>query len=85
MEFYLSADSAEDFHELSSASLAHLYFVKVKYQCKPDEYDQMNAGEKQTWNESQMKQIRRLTKKKMIGALVEAVRARTTISFGLYS
>jgi len=71
MEFYLSADSAEDFFELSSASLAHLYFVKVR--CKPIEYDRMDADEKQTWNKSQMKTIRKLTKKKMIEALVEVV------------
>lgn len=72
MEFYLSADSDEDFLELSSASLAHLYFVKVQY--KPIEYDRMNADDKQTWNKSQMKKIRKLTKKSMIEALVEAVR-----------
>jgi hypothetical protein len=74
MEFYLSADSAEDFFELSSASLAHLYFVKVQCRCRPIEYDRMNADEKQIWNKSRMKKIRNFTKKKMIGALVEAVR-----------
>lgn len=75
MEFYLSADSAEDFFELSSASLAHLYFVKVQCRSRPIEYDHMKADEKQTWNKSQMEKIRRHTKKKMIEALVEEVRA----------
>src|SRR5712672_2367349 len=66
MEFYLSADSADDLFELSSASLAHLYFVKVRSQCKPDGYDDMSADKKKTWNKSQMKTIRNYTKNKMI-------------------
>ena len=74
MEFYLSADSAKDFSELSSASLGHLYFVKVQCQCKPIEYDLMNADKKRTWNKSQMKKIQMLMKKKMIEALVDVVR-----------
>lgn len=76
MEFYLFADSAEDFFELSSASLAHLYFVKVQCRCKPIGYDHLNADDKQAWNESQMAKIRKFTKKKMIEALVEVVRVR---------
>lgn len=75
MEFYLYADCAQDFFKLSSASLAHLYFVKIRSQCKPTGYDLMDADEKQTWNKSQMKTIRRYKKKTMIDALVEAVRA----------
>jgi hypothetical protein len=73
MEFYLFAESSEAFHELSSISLAHLYFVNA--QCKPVQYDHMGADEKKTWSLSQMKKIRRLPKKKLIDALVEAVRA----------
>lgn len=83
MEFYICADSAEDFFELSSASLAHLYFVKVRYPCKPIEYEDMNAAEKQTWNKSQMRRIRQFTKKKMIEALVLAVRAHYHLVWAL--
>jgi|HubBroStandDraft_3_1064219.scaffolds.fasta_scaffold132879_2 hypothetical protein len=54
MEYYLFADSPDIFYELSSESLAHLYFMKV--QGKP------------------LKAIRRLTKKKLIEALMNAVR-----------
>ena len=74
MEFYLSADSTEDFFQLSSTSLAHLYFVKVQCQCKSVEYDKMNTDEKRTWSKAQMKKIQNLTKAKMIDALVTAVR-----------
>lgn len=72
MEFYRFANSSNDFFELSSVSLAHLYFVNVR--CKQAQYDRMDADEKKTWNESQMKSIRRLTKAKLIEALVDAVR-----------
>jgi hypothetical protein len=72
MEFYRFADSPKAFYELSSTSLAHLYFMN--FQRKPAQYDHMDADEKETWNESQMKKIRRLTKKVLIEALVEAVR-----------
>ena len=74
MEFYHFADSSEAFFELSSVSLAHLFFVNVR--CKQDQYDRMDADEKKTWNESQMKKIRRLTKTVLIEALVKAVRVR---------
>jgi len=57
MEFYLSAVSTEDFFELSSVSLAHLYFVKVQCQHKPIEYNHMDADEKKAWNKSQIKKI----------------------------
>lgn len=72
MEFFHFADSSEAFFNLTSTSLAHLYFVKVL--CKPSEYDRMDADKKKTWNESQMKKIQRLTKTSLIEALVEAVR-----------
>jgi hypothetical protein len=74
MEFYHFADSSEAFFELSSMSLAHLFFVNVR--CKQAQYDRMNADGKKAWNESQMKKIRRLTKTALIDALVEAVRVR---------
>ena len=73
MEYYHFVDSANDFSELSSASLAHLYFVKV--QNRPDEYNHMNTDDKRTWNRSKMKTIRRYSKNKLIKALTEAVRA----------
>lgn len=78
MEFYFSANSAEDFFELASVSLAHLYFVKVHFRHRPIEYDGMNTDQKEAWNKSQMpqmKKIRNFKKEKMIDALVEAVRA----------
>ena len=53
MEYYLFADSPDVFYELSSESLAHLYFMKV--QGKP------------------FKTIRKLSKKKLIKALMKAV------------
>ncbi len=74
MDFYRFADSSDAFFELSSRSLAHLYFVNA--QCKPAQYARMDADEKKTWNESQMKKIRRLTKKELIEGLMEAVRVR---------
>jgi hypothetical protein len=77
MEYYLFADSAEAISELSNASLAHLYFVKV--QQKPAGYDQVNADEKRTWINSRMKAIRRLTKRELVEALVEAVCAISSI------
>lgn len=72
MEFYHFADSSDAFFELSSVSLAHLFFVNVRR--KQVQYDDMDANEKKTWNESQMKKIRRLAKTALIKALVEAVR-----------
>jgi hypothetical protein len=75
MEFYRFADSSEAFFELSSVSLAHLYLFIVQH--KSDQYDHMNADEKKTWNESQMKKIRRRTKKALIDALMGAVRVDT--------
>jgi hypothetical protein len=77
MEYYLFADSAKAISELSNASLAHLYFVKV--QRKPVGYDRMDADEKQTWVNSRMKTIRRRTKKELVEALVEAVRALSSV------
>jgi hypothetical protein len=74
MEYYLFADSAKAISELSNASLAHLYFVKV--QPKPTGYDQMDEDKKRTWVNSRIKAIRRLTKRELIEALVEAVRVR---------
>ena len=71
MEFYLFADSADAFSELSSASLAYLYFLKA--QDKPAGYDSMDEDEKWTWNKSRMKTIRRYTKHKLIEGLMEAV------------
>lgn len=81
MEFYLSADSAEDFIELSLASLVHLYFVKV--QPKPIGYDHMNAEEKQEAISSNMKKFRKFGKKKVIEALMEAVRAHYNFIWAL--
>jgi hypothetical protein len=78
MEYYHFADSANTFSELSSASLAHLYFVKV--QIKPVEYNRMNTDEKRTWDLSRMKTIRRYSKSKLIKALVEAVRALSSVN-----
>lgn len=74
VEFYHFADSSDAFFELSSVSLAHLFFVNVR--CKQVQYNRMDADEKKTWNESQMKKIRKLTKTVLIEALVEAVRVR---------
>lgn len=74
MEFYHFADSSEAFFELSSVSLAHLFFVNVR--CKQAQYDRMDADEKKAWSQSQMKKIRRLTKTVLIEALVETVRVR---------
>ena len=54
MEYYCFTDSDEAFSELSTAVLAHLYFVKV--QIKPAEYDHMGMDEK-TWNISKMHTI----------------------------
>lgn len=78
MEYYLFAPSADALSELSSLSLAHLYFVKA--QAKPAGYDGMDANEKQSWNRSRMQTIRRKPKTKLIEALVEVVRALSTIS-----
>jgi hypothetical protein len=72
MEFYLFATSADDFSELSTLSLAHLYLVKV--QKKPANYEVMNMDERKSWNNSRMKTLRRYSKKKLIEALMEAVR-----------
>jgi len=55
MEYYLFAPSADTLSELSSLSLAHLYFVKA--QVKPAGYDGMDANEKQRWNRSRMQMI----------------------------
>lgn len=78
MEYYLFADSAEAISELSNASLAHLYFVKVQH--KPAAYDQMDADEKRTWIDSRMKAIRRLRKRELVEALEEAVRVLSSVS-----
>jgi hypothetical protein len=72
MEFYRFADSSDVFFELTSVSLAHLYFVNV--QRKQAQWDHMDVAEKKTWNESQMKKVRNLKKGKLVEALVEAVR-----------
>lgn len=78
MEYYLFAPSADALSELSTPSLAHLYFVKA--QAKPAGYDRMDANEKQSWNRSRMQTIRRKPKTKLIEALVEIVRALPTVS-----
>jgi hypothetical protein len=44
MEYYLFASSADALSELSTPSLAHLYFVKA--QAKPARYDGMDANKK---------------------------------------
>ena len=77
MEYYRFADSADAFSELSSAVLAHLYFVKI--QNTPAEYDSMNADEKRTWNLSKMNTIRRYSKRKLTEALVKAVRVLSSV------
>jgi hypothetical protein len=46
MEYFCFTDSDEDFQELSTAVLTHLYFVKV--QVKPAGYDHMDKDEKKT-------------------------------------
>lgn len=78
MEYYLFAPSADTLSELSTPSLAHLYFVKA--QVKPAGYDGMDANEKQSWNRSRMQTIRRKPKSRLIEALVEVVRAPPTVS-----
>ena len=78
MEYYLFAPSADTLSELSSLSLAHLYFVKA--QVKPAGYDGMDANEKQRWNRSRMQMIWRKLKTKLIEALVGVMRALTTVS-----
>jgi hypothetical protein len=55
MEFYFFAESADTLTELSSTSLAHLYFVKV--QAKPTGYDNLDVKEKNDWTNSRMKMI----------------------------
>jgi hypothetical protein len=82
MEYYLFAPSAEALSELSTLSLAHLYFVKV--QAKPAGYGDMDANEKQSWNRSRMQTIRKKPKSRLIEALVEVVRAPPTVS-GYYN
>jgi hypothetical protein len=77
MEYYRFADSDEAFSELSTAVLAHLYFVKV--QIKPAEYDRMGMDEKKTWNISKMRTIRRYSKPKLIKSVVDAVRALLSV------
>lgn len=72
MEFYLFADSVDDFSELSALALSHLYFVKV--QKKPAGYEGMKSDEQRTWNNARMKTIRRYRKSKLIEALMETVR-----------
>jgi hypothetical protein len=74
MEYYLFADSPGAFSDLSSAALAHLYFIKV--QDKPAEYGSTNSThEKNIWTLAKMKTLRRYTKKRLIEALMKAVRA----------
>lgn len=77
MEFYRFADSTEDFSELTSASLAHLYFLKV--QDKPAGYDSMDEDEKRMWKTSRVKIIRKFTKRKLIAGLMGAVRHTISI------
>ncbi|KAI9459243.1 hypothetical protein BJY52DRAFT_1223234 [Lactarius psammicola] len=69
MEFYLFADSVTDFSELSGFVLSYLYFVKV--QEKPAGYEGMKTNERRTWSNARMKTIRKYTKSKLIGALME--------------
>lgn len=73
MEYYRFADSPGAFSDLSSAALAHLYFLKA--QEKPAEYDSMGINEKRIWKLAKMKTIRRYSKKRLIEALMKAVRA----------
>jgi hypothetical protein len=79
MEYYLFAPSADALSELSTLSLAHLYFVKV--QDKPAGYDGMDANEKQSWNRSRMQTIRRKPKSRLIEALIEVVRVPTVSGY----
>lgn len=78
MEYYLFAPSSDALSELSTLSLAHLYFVKA--QAKPTGYEDMDTNEKKSWNRSRMQTIRRKPKTKLIEALVEAVRVLQTVS-----
>jgi hypothetical protein len=72
MEYYHFADSPGAFSDLSSAALAHLYFLKV--QDKPVEYGNTNIDEKNVWRLAKMKTIQRYTKKRLIEALMKVVR-----------
>ena len=81
MEYYLFAPS-DTLSELSTLSLAHLYFTKA--QAKPAGYGDMDENEKQAWNRSRMQTIRRKPKTKLIEALVEVVRALPTVSGHYY-
>jgi hypothetical protein len=72
MEFYQFANAGDDFFELSSTTLAHLYFIKV--QVKPAEYESMDTDKRNKWDQSSMEKIRRKSKKVLIEAIMEAVR-----------
>ncbi len=71
MEFYQFALAHEDFFELSSMTLAHLYFIKV--QAKPAEYKNMDIDGKNKWDQTAMNKIRRKSKRVLIEAIMEAV------------
>lgn len=72
MEFYQFANASDDFLELSSTTLAHLYFIKV--QVKPVEYMSMDTDGKNEWDQSTITKIRRKSKRVLIEAIMEAVR-----------
>ena len=78
MEFYRFANASDDFLELSSITLAHLYFIKV--QVKPAGYNSMDTDGKNGWDQSTMNKIRRKSKRVLIEAIMEAVRISDYLS-----
>ena len=72
MEYYQFANTTDDFLELSSTTLAHLYFIKVLV--KPAEYNSMDTIEKNEWDQSMMNKIQKKSKKILIQAITKAVR-----------
>lgn len=71
IEFYQFAIASDDFLELSSTMLAHLYFIKVEV--KPAGYEGMDTDRKNKWDQSTMNKIRKKTKRVLIEAIMEAV------------
>jgi hypothetical protein len=71
MEFYQFANSGNDFFELSSSTLAHIYFIKI--QVKPTEYEHMDTDRRNKWDKSTMNKIQRKPKKALIEAIMKAV------------
>jgi hypothetical protein len=77
MEFYQFANATDDFFELSTTTLAHLYFIKVLV--KPAEYNSMDTIEKNEWDQSKMSKIQKKSKKILIQAITKAVRVSCDI------